>query len=136
VEDKKISSLATMSDMSGADEELVRFILEELVDEGTLEGTFTIDGQRFFLSEVKVSAAPVASSKDGGYFIEKKDIKIPRLVLITGVAIMVVGYIVRGLLMIADIMEQIGGAIFMIGLAVMITGWIMISRANLPSNIR
>ena len=63
VAENKISSLDMMSDIIGTDEELVRSVLEELVDEGALEGSFTPDGQRFFLTEVTVSTAPLAETK-------------------------------------------------------------------------
>ncbi|MHA2425659.1 MAG: hypothetical protein ACXAEF_12790 [Candidatus Thorarchaeota archaeon] len=136
VAESKISSLDMMSGLVGTDEEQVRSILEELVDEGNLEGSFTSDGQRFFLSEVKVSTAPVAESRDKGYVIETSDTKVPKLILISGIAMMVVGYLARGLITISAMMEHIGGAIFMVGLAVMIGGWLMISRRNPPSNIK
>ena len=136
VAENKISSLDMMSDLMGTDEELIRSALEELVNEGTLGGSFTPDGQRFFLSEVSVSTAPVASTKDDGYIIEYAKTKIPKMVLLSGIVMMVVGYIVRGLITIYEVMEHIGSAVFMVGLAVLIVGWLMMSRANPPSNIK
>ncbi len=132
----RISLLSMISDMSGIEENLVRSTLEELMDEGTIVGSFTHDGQRFFLSKVKVSTAPVAIGKDEGYFIEEKDTKIPKIVFITGIIVMIAGYFLRGLVSIDVIMEHLGGAVLLLGMAIFVVGWLMISRANPPSNIK
>lgn len=136
VAENKISSLDMMSDMVGTDEELIRSALEELVYDGTLDGSFTPDGQRFFLSEVRVSTAPVTKTKDCGYVIEKADTRNGRLVLISGLVMMIAGYIIRSLIAISVVLEPVGSAIFMVGLAVLLVGWLMISRAQPPSNIK
>lgn len=136
VAENKISSLSLMSDMAGIDEEEIRSTLGELMDEGALEGSFTSDGQRFFLSEVTVSTAPVAQTKDDGYVIEHADTKVPKLVLLSGIAMMVAGLIVRGLIIISEMMEHIGSAVFMVGLIVLVGGWLMITKADPPSNFK
>ena len=134
--ENKISSLSMICDMTGADEEQARLLLEELMDEGTLEGSFTSDGQRFFLSDVKVSTAPIAPTKDEGYVIEKANTRKGRLVLISGIVMMIGGSIVRGLTAISEMMGNIGVAVFMLGLVVLTGGWLMISRADPPSNLK
>ncbi len=136
VAENKISSLDMMSDMVGTDEELIRASLEELVNEGNLEGSFTPDGQRFFLSEVSVSTAPVAETKDNGYVIEEADTRNGRYVLISGIVMMIAGSIIRGLITITEVLETVGSAVFMVGLGVLIVGWLMISRAQPPSNFK
>jgi hypothetical protein len=136
VAENKISSLSMICGMIGAEEEQTRLIIEELVDEGTLEGSFTSDGQRFFLSKVKVSTAPIESSKDEGYVIEKADTRQGKMILLSGLAMMIAGYIVRGFVSIFEISEQVGTAVLMVGLAVLIIGWLMITRADPPSNIK
>ncbi|MHA3963273.1 MAG: hypothetical protein AM325_007005 [Candidatus Thorarchaeota archaeon SMTZ1-45] len=135
VVENRISLLSMISDISGSEENLVRSVLKELVDEGTLIGSFAPDGQRFFLSEVKVSDAPVAIVKDEGFFIEERDTTIPKIIFITGIVIMIAGYISRSLVAFEAIMEHVGGAVLILGMAVLIAGWIMISRANPPSKI-
>lgn len=136
VAENKISSLDMMCDIVGTDEELIRSVLEELVDEGTLEGSFTPDGHRFFLTEVTVSTAPLAETKDSGYVIEVADTRNGRLVLISGIVMMIAGYITRGLIALNVILDPVGSAMVMVGLAVLIAGWLMISRAQPPSNIK
>ncbi len=136
VAENKISSLSMMSDMAGIDEEQIRATLEELVEEGFLEGSFTLDGQRFFLSEVEVSRAPISHNLDDGYVIEYADTKVPKLILLSGFVMMVVGYILRGLTTISLMMEHIGSAVFMVGLIILVGGWLMLTKANPPSNIK
>ena len=79
----KVSSLEMISNLTELDEELVREAIEELVNEGSLEGTFTADGKRFFLSDVKTSDAPVAATHDAGLEIKKVDTKNAKYVGIT-----------------------------------------------------
>ncbi|MHA1965425.1 MAG: hypothetical protein ACXACG_07915 [Candidatus Thorarchaeota archaeon] len=136
VTESKISSLDMMSDMVGTDEEQIRFILEELLDERALEGSFAPDGQRFFLLDVTVSTAPIAPTKDDGYAIEYADTNVPKLVFLVGIVMMIVGLIVRGFVTLNGLMEPIGTAVFMLGIIVMAGGWFMISKANPPSNIK
>ncbi len=136
VAESKISSLDMMSDMIGSEEEFVRSALEELVDEGTLEGSFTPDGQRFYLSEVSVSTAPLAETQDSGYIVEVADTRNGRLVLISGLVMMIAGYVVRGFIALSTLLDPIGSGLVMIGLAVLLAGWLMISRAQPPSNIK
>lgn len=133
---EKISSLRMISRMSGTDEVKARSILDELVGEGTLEGAFTEDGQRFFLSDIKVSSAPISPTQDEGFSIKKVDTKLGNVVLISGVVMMFAGYVARGLVTISTMMESIGSAVIMIGLVVLIVGWLMITRADPPSNLR
>jgi hypothetical protein len=136
IAENKISSLSMICDMVGAEEEQTRSIIEELVDEGTLEGSFTSDGQRFFLSEVKVSTAPLAPIKDEGYVIKKANTRQGKMVLLSGLVMMIAGYITRGLISISEIAGQIGTALLMVGLAVLAAGWLMYTRADPPSNIK
>jgi hypothetical protein len=136
ITNEKISSLDYISSLTGTDESQLRSILEELVDEGTLEGAFTEDGQRFFLSDIKVSSAPLAPTQDEGYSVKKADTKHGKVVLISGLVMMSAGYIARGLTTISALMESIGSAVIMIGLAVLVGGWLMITRADPPSNLR
>ena len=136
VAENKISSLSMMSDMAGSDEELIRQTLEELVNEGALEGSFTSDGQRFFMSDVSVSTAPVAPTQDSGFKIEQAETKTSKIILVSGFVMMVVGFFLRGLTTINAMMEHIGSAVFMVGMIILIGGWLMLTKANPPSNIK
>ena len=132
----KVSSLKMISNLTGLDEELIREAIEELVDEGSLAGTFAADGKRFFLSDVKTSDAPIASARDMGLEIKRVDTKNAKYVGITGVVMLIFGQILRSLVAIHPGMDNAGTAFFMLGLGVLIVGWYQYSRLQPPSNIR
>ena len=132
----KVSSLEMISNLTGLDEELIREAIEELVDEGSLAGTFAADGKRFFLSDVKTSDAPIASARDMGLEIKRVDTKNAKYVGITGVVMLIFGQILRSLVAIHPGMDNAGTAFFMLGLGVLIVGWYQYSRLQPPSNIR
>lgn len=134
--ESKISSIEKLSDITGIVEEEARFALEELVSEGSLSGSFTEDGSRFFLSDVKTSEAPIIRPVDLAPEIEVIDSKLSTTVFISGIIMMAVGYILRGLTAVGEIMVNAGSAVIMIGMVVLIVGWMMFSRINPPSNDR
>ena len=133
--ENKISSIEKLSEIAETEEE-ARLTLQELVSEGFLNGTFTEDGSRFFLSDVKVSEAPTLGPVDLGPEIEVKDSRLSKTVLISGIGMMAVGQLLRGLAAMGEIIVNSGSAVFMIGLAVLIGGWMMFSRINPPINVR
>jgi hypothetical protein len=136
ITNEKISSLNMISSLTETDESQIRSILEELVNEGALEGAFTEDGQRFFLSDIRVSSAPLAPTQDEGYSVKKADTRHGSIVLISGIVMMIAGYIARGRTTIFALMDSIGSAVVMIGFVMLIGGWLMITRADPPSNLR
>ncbi|TFH08945.1 MAG: hypothetical protein E4H14_05405 [Candidatus Thorarchaeota archaeon] len=133
---RKVSSLEMISDLTGLDEILIREAIEELVDEGSLEGTFAADGKRFFLSDVRISAAPIAAARDAGLEIKKVDTKNAKYVGIIGAVMLIFGQILRSLVAIHPGMDNAGTAFFMLGLVVLIVGWFQYSRLEPPTNIR
>jgi hypothetical protein len=132
----KVSSLEMISNLTGIEEELVREAIEELVNEGSLNGSFTEDGSRFFLSDVKTSEAPVAVVHDAGLEIERADTKTAKIVGISGLAMLIAGQILRSLVAIHPGMDNAGTSFFMIGLVMIIVGWYQYSRLEAPSNVR
>jgi hypothetical protein len=99
-----------------------------------LHGRFSEDGNRFFLSEVRVSEAPILREHQD-YVIEEVDNKLGKFVFIAGIAMMISGLVARGFISVNPAMEHIGGAIFMVGMAVMAAGWLQVGR-NTPSNVK
>lgn len=134
--ENKISSIETLSEITGTEEEDARVALYELVSEGSLNGSFTEDGSRFFLSDIKVSDAPIIGPVDLGPEIEVQDSKLSKTVVISGIIMMAVGYLLRGLVAMGEIIVNSGSVLFMIGLAVLVGGWMMFSKINPPSNDR
>lgn len=130
----KISSLEMISRKVGQSEDDTRLAIEELLSEGMLQGRFSEDGNRFFLSEVRVSEAPILHEHQE-YVVLKVDNKVGKFVFISGIAMMIAGLIARGFMAVNPTMEHIGGAIFMVGMAVMAAGWLQVGR-NAPSNTK
>ncbi|MFW9769255.1 MAG: hypothetical protein ACFFF9_11965 [Candidatus Thorarchaeota archaeon] len=130
----KISSIETISQLTGMEEEEARIALQELVSEGSLEGKFSDDGSRFYLSDVKVSDAPIMAPADTGPEIIVKDTKASKTVALAGFILIIAGYILRGFTIMGESMQNIGFGIIMIGLAVLIVGVSLFSRLNPPTS--
>jgi hypothetical protein len=134
--ENKISSIEKLSEIAETEEEEAKLALQELVSEGSLSGSFTEDGSRFFLSDIKVSNAPTLGPVDLGPEIEIQNSRLAKTVLISGIVMMAVGYLLRGLIAMGEIMGNVGFAVILIGLAVLIVGWMMFSKMNPPSHVR
>ncbi len=132
----RVSSLEMLSTLTGLDENDVRDTIEELVEDGSLAGSFTDDGKRFFLSDVKTSIAPVVGVKDQGLEIARADTKIAKLVGLTGFLMLILGQVFRSLVGLDARFDTLGTVLFMLGLGVLIAGWYQYSRLEPPSEIR
>ena len=132
----KVSSLEMISNLTGIDEELVHEAIEELVKDGSLNGSFAADGKRFYLSNVETSTAPLADTRDNEHVIKKADTLGAKLVVLTGVIMLVAGQIMRSLIAVHPGLDNAGTAIFMIGMVVLMAGWYQFSRLNPPSDVR
>jgi len=132
--ENRISSLERLSQLTGVEQDEARSAIQELVSEGSLQGKFSDDGSRFFLSEVKVSDAPTLGPADTGPEIVVKDTRVSKTVALSGFILIIAGYILRGFTILGQTMENIGVMIIMLGLVVLIVGVSMFSRLNPPSN--
>ena len=132
----KVSSLEMLCNLTGIEEELVRESIEYMVEDGSLEGKFTDDGKRFFLSNVQPSKAPIAATHDSGPDFKRADTKSAKFITISGIALMIVGQILRSLVAVHPGMDNAGIAIFMLGIGVLIAGWYQFSRLNPPTKLR
>jgi hypothetical protein len=131
---QKFSSLEMISRKVGRSEDDTRQAIEEMLNEGVLHGRFSEDGNRFFLSDVRVSEAPILREHQD-YVIEEVDNRLGKFVFIAGILMMISGLVARGFISVNPAMEHIGGAIFMVGMAVMAAGWLQVGR-NTPSNVK
>jgi len=127
---EKISSLEMISNLTAIDAELVFDTIESLVESGSLEGSFTDDKKRFFLSDVKTSDAPILDTHDAGLEMKSADTRSAKAVALLGVVMLVLGQILRGLVAVHTGMESAGTAIFLLGLVVLFAGWLQFSRLN------
>jgi hypothetical protein len=131
----RITSLEMIAQRAGLDEDATRVALQELVEDGSLTGVVSDDGMRFFMSDVRTSKAPVAL-KHEEYEIEKADTKLGKSVFIAGIVTMIAGYVVRGFVGIQPILEHVGSGILFIGMAVLVAGWLQVSRSMPPEELR
>ena len=135
VAEHKISSLHKIAQMVGSSEDLTREAIGDLMAEGSLHGSMTEDGNRFFLSDVKVSDAPVAI-KHEEYEIAQPDTRLGKTVFVSGIATMITGFILRGLLTINPVLEHVGAGVLLIGMVILVAGWLHVSRAIPPEDLR
>jgi len=119
-----------ISNLTGINEEIVYDTIESLVEVGSLEGSFTDDKKRFFLSDVKTSDAPILDTHDAGLEMKSADTRSAKAVALLGVVMLVLGQILRGLVAVHTGMESAGTAIFLLGLVVLFAGWLQFSRLN------
>jgi len=131
----KISSIEMICEHAGIDEESTRELLTELIDEGSINGSFSEDGSRFFLSDVKVSDAPVLMRNDDPE-IKKVNTRSAKIISIIGLSSLILGWVFQRLTSIHQGMENAGVALIMIGLVVMTAGCIQFSKENPPDKLR
>ena len=108
--ENRISSIERLSQLTGMDEEEAKTALEELVSEGSLAGKFSDDGSRFFLSDIKVSDAPILGPADTGPEIVVKDTKVSKMVALSGFILMIGSSILRGITIMGESMEKVNKA--------------------------
>lgn len=132
----RISSIDMISDIIGVGEDAVRDSLQSLVEDGSIQGSFSSDGTRFYLSDVKISEAPVILSDNSVPEIKPPDTRQAKMVAIVGFLMLLLGTIIRGFSSIDIRFNNVGTVVFLLGLPVLIVGWILYSRSNPPSIIR
>lgn len=133
----RISSIKLISDYLEVQEEIVKEYILDLVRDGLVDGIFCPDGTRFFLSNVKTSTAPVISSDTEPVpEIKRADTKHGKIITITGLVMFFLGSFIRIFASVDIRFDNLGTAVFMLGLPVLIAGWMLYSRANPPSKIR
>jgi len=133
---RKFSSLEMICEQAGIDEDSTRELLQELVKDGSIDGSFSEDGRRFYLSNAKISDAPVIMRNDEVLEIKKESSKKVKTVGLLGFFTVILGLVFRGLTVIHQGMENVGVALLMIGLVVMTAGCIQFSRINPPEKLR
>jgi len=131
----KISSIDMICKHSGIDEDSVRELLIELVEEGTINGDFSEDGSRFFLSDVRISDAPVLFRYEDPE-VKEVNTSSAKIVGLTGLIALIIGWVFQRLAGIHPGMVNAGFALFMVGLAAMTAGCIQFSRQNPPDKLR
>ncbi len=128
----KMSSIEMISEQIGLDEETTKEYLQELVEEGSISGSISADGTRFFLSGITISSTPTVPHEEipmvTGFHSSRQALAIT----LTGLIMIIAGSITRGLASIDFRFDNVGTAVFMMGLLILIVGWVLYSKANPP----
>ena len=131
IEEKDISSIYLMSTKLSVDEENIKELLNELVQEGQLNGFMTEDEQRFFKTEVDVSQKPIIPRNNKEPDFLSYDTKPGTIIFIIGFVIVMVGLL--GVNIFQDIeMQNVITVMLFIGLAVTTSGCFLLSKYKTP----
>lgn len=128
IETFKLSSISMIASRLNLDEDGVRSRLNYLIAEGAIQGTLTEDGSRFFLSDVRVSDAPIIRPNDQSIAIEQPDTKVGKYVAFAGLASIIAGAVMRGLGGIMESLGNIGASAILLGIVLLAGGWLYISQ--------
>jgi len=91
--DEDISSILLLSEKLELEDDVVRNLLEQLVQEGALNGYLTEDGKRFFRKDVEVSDKPIIHHEAPPSRMVEKDEKAQKSVAIFGMFMIIIGVI-------------------------------------------
>jgi hypothetical protein len=132
VNDKDISAVQLMADRLGIDEDGVRKLLIELVEEGLLDGHISEDGRRFFKSKVNVQATPETVEQEYVPEFMKYNTKIGKLVAYIGIMIMVLAGAFVVFLSNSVYYQNLGLVLLLVGLIITLAGLYWIGRRKTP----
>jgi hypothetical protein len=110
------------------EEEAVLTKIEELISAGILVGKISEDGTRFFMSNVKVSDAPIIPSKNESVELVTPDTSVGKYAVLAGIASIVSGFVLRSLTGLTLAMSNMGTSLILVGFMTLAAGWLYISR--------
>jgi hypothetical protein len=132
VNKENVSAIRIMADRLDIPPEEVRVLIDESLSEGTIQGSMTDDGERFFKSDIKLSEAPVLPSEDRAPEFLDFDTRPGLATSILGLAIIAFGLIANANAM--DMVEQNFGAIVIfVGMIILFSGMYCLSRRKTPA---
>ena len=132
VMNQNVSGIQILADRLKISTEEVIELINELLEDGKLNGTLTEDGSRFFKSDVKLSAAPTIEREDAPPSFMDFNVKPAIATAVLGVIIIVFGLVINAITI--DVVEQNFAAVLIfVGLMVLLAGLYIISRRNTPS---
>ena len=131
VNKENVSAIRIIGDiLEIAPEEVIEFI-KELLATGTIEGSLTDDGERFYKSEIKLSDAPVISSGPQTPSFLNFDTRPGIITSIIGLVIIILGVILNSNVLF--IMEQdLGAIVIFLGIITLFSGMYYLSRRKTP----
>ncbi len=131
VNKENVSAIRIMGDILEISPEEVIKLIEDLCATGTIHGSITDDGERFYKSEIKLSDAPVIPGGDQIPAFMKFDTRPGIISSIIGFAIIALGLFLNANAL--DFVEQDFGAITMfLGVFILFSGMYCLSRRKTP----
>lgn len=131
VNQENVSAIRIMGDRLEISPEEVKKLIEELLANGTIQGSMTDDGERFYKSEIKLSDAPVLPSGPQTPAFLKFDTRPGIITSIIGLAIISLGLIINSNVFFS--FEQDFGAItIFLGMFILVSGMYCLSRRKTP----
>ena len=126
-----VSATEIMSSRAGIPKDEVVAILETLLNEGTIKGHLTSDGERFFREDAKVSEKPSIPGEIDEPAFMSYDTRPGRIIATFGFIIVIVGLVIVSIA--ADfVMQNIAAAVLLVGTALLLGGCYHIGRRKAP----
>lgn len=132
VNEKHISAVQIMANRLGIEEDEVRNLLTQLIEEGLLDGHITEDGSRFYRSNVEVEVTPESVEEEYVPDFMKYNTKPGKLVAYVGIMVMVFGGIIYVLSAANLYYQNIGMVLLLFGLIALLVGGYWIGRRKTP----
>ena len=132
VNEKHISAVQIMANRLGIEEDEVRNLLTQLIEEGLLNGHITEDGSRFYRSNMKVEITPESVEEEYVPEFMKYNTKPGKLVAYVGFMVMVFGGIIYFLSAANLYYQNIGMVLLLFGLIALLVGGYWIGRRKTP----
>ncbi len=131
VNKENVSAIRIIGDILEIASEEVIELIEELLAAGTIHGSLTDDGERFYKSEIKLSDAPVIPSGTQTPSFLKFDTRPGIITSIIGLAIITFGLILNSNVLFTLELD-FGAVVIFLGMFVLISGMYCLSRRKTP----
>ncbi len=128
---KKISAIQLLSEDIGLAEDEVIATIQEMIQEGILEGHFSDDNSRFFL-KLDIPEPPTRTVEEEPLPFMEYDTRPGKIVALLGLSVMIAGAILHAAVAGNELAENAFYIMSFIGVATMICGCYYIGRRPTP----
>jgi hypothetical protein len=132
VVNEDISSIELMCRELELDDDKTRSMLEELCQEGRINGYITEDGRRFFRRDIEVSPLPTIHQEESMTNLGTYDSRPGKVTAIIGLILVIIGYSMLWIMGSVLSLENVASAILLVGLAFLLGGCYWIGSHKTP----
>ncbi|MFW9770376.1 MAG: hypothetical protein ACFFF9_05685 [Candidatus Thorarchaeota archaeon] len=129
VNEENVSAIVLLADMLDLTNDEVRTLITESIADGSLKGSITEDGQRFFKNDISVSEAPVIHSDESLPAFMEFDTRPGRITSFIGLIIITIGVIFFS----GMGQQDIGAIVLFVGVFLLFSGLFCLARRKTPS---